>query len=339
VAIKIAIVGLGARGQDWIREVRNATGCELAACVDADQSTLQRAGAELQLPAINLFSDLEEALDRVECDAVIVATSADSHVTACEQSISRKLAVLVEKPFTMQLNEAVKLVSLAEANQTPLLVAQNYRYMRAFRTARRLVEEGRLGTVGKVVMHYYRVPHEITPSLARLPNSVLWGMAIHHLDVIRFILGQEATGVVADSFSAPNGQLPSGASLHVMMSMADQSRVSYTATYESSGHEFFERGQEFYARFVGNRATLHIFQRWIVLCEKGKWPRLVKRGPRPISEEGVLLDQLQRALLLGEKPPSTGRDNLLTMAIVEACLISAVKKTWVNPQELLNESR
>lgn len=339
MAIKIAVVGLGARGQDWVREVRAAPGYELAACVDVDRNTLLRVGAGLQIPERDLFSDLKEALDQIECQAVIIATPVDCHVSACELSISRKLAVLVEKPFTLQLNEAVKLVSLAETNNTPLLVAQNYRYMRAFRTAQRLVAEGRLGKVGKVVMHYYRVPHEMAPSLARLPNSVLWGMAIHHLDVIRFILGQNATGVVADSFTAPAGPLPSGASLHLMISMADEARVSYTATYESSGHEFFERGQEFYARFVGERATLHIFQRWIVLCEKGKLPRLVKRGSRRISEEGVLLDQLQTALLSGEEPPSSGRDNLFTMAIVEACLISATKRIWVNPQELLNESR
>ncbi len=116
-----------------------------------------------------------------------------------------------------------------------------------------------------------------------------------------------------------------------------EARLLYSVTYESSGHEFFERGQEFYIRFVGERATLHVFQRWLILCETGKLPRPVRRGPRKVTEERSLLNQLERALLAGEEPDSSGRDNLQTMAVVEACLRSANERSWVNPQELLDE--
>jgi hypothetical protein len=74
-----------------------------------------------------------------------------------------------------------------------------------------------------------------------------------------------------------------------------------------------------------------------MLCEKGKLPRIVRRGPRKFSEERTLLGQLERALLSGETPDTSGRDNLQTMATVEACLLSAAKQTWVDPQELLDE--
>ncbi len=125
--------------------------------------------------------------------------------------------------------------------------------------------------------------------------------------------------------------------MQAMLSFAEETQALYAATYESTGHEFFERGQEFYLRFVGERATLHVFQRWLILCEKGKLPRLVRRGPRKVSEERILLDQLERALLHGEAPDSSGRDNLQTMVIVEACLRSAAERTWINTQELLDE--
>jgi predicted dehydrogenase len=124
-----------------------------------------------------------------------------------------------------------------------------------------------------------------------------------------------------------------------MLSLDNKTRALYSATYESSGHEFFERGQEFYLRFVGERATLHVFQRWLMLCEKGKLPRPVRRGRRKLTEERILLDQLERALIAGEEPDSSGRDNLQTMATVEACVRSAAERRWVNPQELLDEYR
>jgi predicted dehydrogenase len=327
---------MGPRGQTWLREVQRAPEYELAGCVDLDQAALQQASRKLSVPTKQCFTDLEEALDQNSCNAVIVATSAANHVAPCESALTRSLAVMVEKPFTLRLGDAVKLVSLAEEKGAPLIVAQNYRYMRSFRTARRLIEEGAIGAVGLVVCQYYRVPHPMADSQASLTNSALWGAGIHHLDALRYVLKKRVTGVLAEAFTLPWGHLPKGGSMQIMLSFADETRAMYAGTYESRGHEFFEGGQEFYLRFVGEHGTLHVFQRWLMLCETGKLPRPVRRGPRKVTEERMLLDQLERALLQGEQPDSSGRDNLQTMAVVEATLRSAAERAWVNPQELLD---
>lgn len=339
MAIRIVIVGMGSRGQDWLREIQAAPGYELAGCVDIDQAALSQVCSKLSIPPEQRFTALEEALDENGSDAVIVATSTESHFRPCESALERGLAVMVEKPFTLSLREAQKLVSLGKEKGAPLIVAQNYRHLRSFRTARRLIEAGALGPVGMVVCQYYRVPHAMEASLARLANSVLWGMGIHHLDALRYVLKKRVTGVLAESFTLPWGQLPRGGSMQMMLSLEGDTRILYSATYESTGHEFFERGQDFYVRFVGERATLHLFQRWLVLCETGKLPRLVRRGPRKFTEERILLDQLERAILTGEAPDSSGEDNLQSMAVMEACVKSASERTWINPQELLDEYR
>jgi len=337
MAIRIVVVGLGPRGLDWLREIQTAPGYEVAACVDIDEAALKQVSSKGAAPK-QYFTDLGEALNQNNCDAVIVATPAGNHVEPCELALTRGLAVMVEKPFTLCLGDAVKLVSLAKQKGAPLIVAQNYRYLRSFRTARRLIDTDALGPVGMVVCQYYRIPHDMAASQARLTNSALWGVGIHHLDALRYVLQKRVTGVFADSFTLPWGQLPKGASMQMMLSLEDETRVLYSATYESSGHEFFEGGQEFYVRFVGERATLHVFQRWLMLCETGKLPRPVRRGSRKVTEERILLNQLERALNGGE-PDSSGRDNLQTMAVVEACLRSTAEGTWVNPQELLDEYR
>lgn len=168
MAIRIVVVGVGPRGQHWLPEVQTAPAYELVACVDFDAAALKQASSKLSLPSRQCFRDLREALDQNNCDAVIVATSAVGHVEPCESAISRDLAVLVEKPFTLCLHEALKLVALAEEKGAPLIVAQNYRYMRSFRTARRLIDAGTLGPVGMVVCQYYRVPHAMAASLRSL---------------------------------------------------------------------------------------------------------------------------------------------------------------------------
>ena len=336
MAIRVVVVGMGPRGRDWLREIQSSSGYEVAACVEINQA-IRNQVSSLGVSSDKCFTELSEALNYNNCDAVIVATSPGNHVEPCELALSRGLAVLVEKPFTLGLSEAVELVALAEQKGAPLLVAQNYRYMRSFRTARRLISEGRLGRVGMVVGQYYRVPHAMAASLANLTNSALWGAGIHHLDALRYILNDRVTGVLAESFTVPWGKLPGGGSMQLLLSFENETRALYSATYESSGHEFFERGQEFYLRFVGEHATLHVFQRWLMLCENGKLPRVVRRGPRKVTEEKILLDQLERALRHGEVPDVSGRDNLQTMAIAEACLLSAAERAWVNPQELLDD--
>jgi predicted dehydrogenase len=338
MAIRVAVVGLGSRGQDWVREVGTDSAYELVACVDTDRDALQLAAKKLNIPQGQLFTTLSAALNATACEAVIVAASADYHTEICEAALARGLGLLVEKPFTLRLGEAVKLVEMSEQKKAPLVVAQNYRYMRSYRTARRLVRKGALGQIGLIACQYFRVPHEMAPSLARLTNSILWGLGIHHLDALRYILEQKVVGVMAESFTLPQGKLPQGASLQTLLAFENGTRAIYTATYESSGHEFFERGQEFYARFTGQDATLHVFQRWLFLCARGKWPRPVRRGARPLSEERVILRQLERALLHGEEPESSGHDNLQTMAIAEACVRSAQQRKWINPQELLREA-
>ena len=336
MAFKVIVVGLGGRGREWAREVAADPGFELAAGVEVEESA-RRAAAEALPGGARLFKTLGEALSQAESDAVVVVTPADRHVEACEAAVGAGRAVLVEKPFTTKLSEAVKLVRLAEAARVPLVVAQNYRYMRSFRTVRRLVREGALGRVGHILCQYWRVPHEMAGWLARLEHSVMWGMGVHHLDALRHALGARVTNVLAESFTTEGGCLPPGASLRVLLDFEDGARATYAASYESSGHEYFERGQEFYLRLAGERATLHVFHRWLVLCERGRWPRLVGRGRRELSEERVLLGQLARALEGKGEPDSSGRDNLQTMAVVEACLRSSDERRWVNPQELLEE--
>jgi hypothetical protein len=116
MAIRVVVVGLGARGQDWLREIQTNPAYELAACVDIDPAALKQACGKPSISSRQCFTELGEPLDLNRCDAVIVATFAASHVEPCETALNRGLAVMVEKPFTLCLREAVKLASLAEAN-------------------------------------------------------------------------------------------------------------------------------------------------------------------------------------------------------------------------------
>jgi predicted dehydrogenase len=140
--------------------------------------------------------------------------------------------------------------------------------------------------------------------------------------------------VTAVSNTGDPARSPRGATLQALLAFAGGARATYTATYESSGHQFFEGGQEFYERITGEDATLHMFHRWLVLCPNGRLPRMVRRGPRELSEERALLGEFEKAMQ-GDPHGCSGRDNLKTMAVVEACMRSSLERRAIDPRGLL----
>jgi predicted dehydrogenase len=284
------------------------------------------------------FGSVDEACAAVDgLRAAVVATPPDLHAGPCRAALSAGLPVLVEKPFTTSLAEAAALVREAEGHRLPLLVAQNYRYLRAHRAVRTVLRSGRLGRLGFVSAHYFRGHHHMADHLSSLSHRVLWGVAVHHLDAIRWVLGQRTTGLFARSYNTGYGAGPPGATLDVLAEFDGGVRLNYSATYESRGHQYFEDGQEYYQRITGDRGTLHVVHRWLVLCPDRRLPRLIRRGPRPETEESLLLGQFADAIESGGEAECSGRDNLQTMAMLEACVRSDTENRWIDPQELLDE--
>lgn len=318
----LAVVGLGARGLEWARTVCESGAFDLAACVEVDSGARNRAQRELGIPATDLHAEIEAALSRSDVEAVVVATPPEHHEAACRAALERGLAVLVEKPFTVDLGTAIELVELAEARGAPLLVAQSYRHIRAHRAARAVVRSGRLGAVRQVDCRHYR--REPQPAIGG-EHGTLWDLGVHHLDAVRDLLDDEAVAVLATSFD-------DGLSVQVLLEFGGGTRASYCATRRSSGHEFFEGGKEHYLRVTGERGTLHVLHRWLILCESGRLPRLLRRGPRPQTEESHLLDQLAAARSGNPPDGVSGRANIGTMAILDACVRSAVSRCWVAPR-------
>jgi predicted dehydrogenase len=333
MALRVGVIGLGRRGGEWVQAIRGTPGFELAAGVEVDDAVREAAPTRLGLPRPQCHATLAAARAAAPLDALVVATSIDAHVEPSREAIRHGLPLLVEKPFALSVREGAELVERAAAAGVPLLVGQNYRYMRMPRALRRLVAGGTLGPVALVTCAMYRAAPERSRALAGLPDAALWELGVHHLDLLRHVLAQRATGVLAQRSTPAWEPGPPGRSYQALLEFDGGTRATYSVTYGSRGHERFERGQEFYLRMVAERGTLHVFHRWIVWCPRGGWPRPVRRGPRPHSEEAALLHELARAVG-GEAPACSGRDNLETLALLEACARSAAEGRRVDPRTL-----
>lgn len=91
-----------------------------------------------------------------DLDLVIITTPTRSHAPLARSALSRGIAVVVDKPFTVTSAEAAELEAKARKTGTLLTVFHNRRYDGDFRTAAKLITEGKLGKVHRFESRFER---------------------------------------------------------------------------------------------------------------------------------------------------------------------------------------
>lgn len=92
----------------------------------------------------------DELLDKVPMEALVVASPHRLHGAQTLAALARGLHVLVEKPMTVDAAEARAIVALAEARQRHVVVPYGWNFQPYFAAARRLIADGRIGTIRHV---------------------------------------------------------------------------------------------------------------------------------------------------------------------------------------------
>ncbi|WP_323959773.1 oxidoreductase [Arthrobacter sp. JZ12] len=106
------------------------------------------AQVEERYPNARIFRTVDDLWGKIgDFDLVIVSTPPSSHTQLAEQALRLGVAVVVDKPFVVSAADGERLINLAREEDKLLTVFQNRRWDGDFLTVRKLLEEGRLGTV------------------------------------------------------------------------------------------------------------------------------------------------------------------------------------------------
>jgi len=233
--VRLVQIGLGGWGRDWAKEVLPAVpGIASVAHVDADPAMRALAQRELGIAEGRLFASLEAAVAATGPTAALVVVPLAAHAAVTETALRHGLHVLVEKPFTETLAEAAALVELAAAEGRHLMVNQNYRHFPAPLALRRLVAEGALGHVASIAVDFWKQWDE-NYRYFFLAEPLLSDMAIHHLDLMRFILDDEPEAVSAMSWSEPGTPFAGRPAAAALIRFRRGVVVSYRGTWISRG--------------------------------------------------------------------------------------------------------
>lgn len=145
----VAIIGTGGIARAHARACREVEGIELVAICDVSPDALTRFGDEWQVPVTNRYASVEALTEALTPEIAIISTWGISHAsmgTHLAQS-KRVRAILCEKPFTMDAEEAVGLVDACRASGTLIAEAFKFRHHPVHLEVRRRLDAGIIGEI------------------------------------------------------------------------------------------------------------------------------------------------------------------------------------------------
>ena len=141
--VRIAVIGWGRWGRVCHGLLASTTpGCALHAVVSGDAE--KRAKVETE-HGCRTYATPAKAFADDAVDLVVLATPNDAHADLACAALAAGKHVLVDKPLAPTLAECDRMIGAAQDAGRTLCVFNNRRYDGDFRTARRLVDDGRLG--------------------------------------------------------------------------------------------------------------------------------------------------------------------------------------------------
>jgi len=184
----------------------------LAAICGRDEAAAAAAAGRLGWAAVE--TDWRALIARDDVQLIDISAPGDLHAPIALAALAAGKHVLCEKPLANTLAEAEAMKAAADAaypSGARAMVGFNYRRVPALALARRLVEQGRLGTLRHFRAVYLQdwltdpdAPMTWRMQAERAGSGALGDLGAHIVDLARYLTGDEITGVsaVAATFTA-----------------------------------------------------------------------------------------------------------------------------------------
>jgi predicted dehydrogenase len=141
--VGVALLGFGFAGQTFHAPfIVTTPGLTLRVVASGQPARVAAA-----YPDVRAVGSPHEAITQDDVDLVVIATPNDTHAPLAEAALRAGRHVVVDKPFTITLDEARAVVATAEAAGRLVSVFQNRRWDSDFLAVRHALEAGLIGDV------------------------------------------------------------------------------------------------------------------------------------------------------------------------------------------------
>ena len=295
-----------------------------------------------------VYKSYAELLEDRSIEVLDIAVPPNVQIDLIREACARRTVkgILAQKPLGMNYGEALEAVELCERAGIALGVNQNMRFDQSVRAGKTLLESGTLGDPVLATIEMRGIPHWM-PWQAELGWVTLRIMSIHHLDTFRYWFGDPAR-IFCSVRTDPRTKFKheDGICTYILEYENGLRCIGIDDTWTGPARE-------------GCPAEIYI--KWRIEGLEGlaigdigwcKDPyttpskiRYARKGDTdfsaPVWKESWFPDafigtmaQLLIALEDGSKPVIGGRDNLMTMALVDAAYVSAADHRAVSLSEI-----
>lgn len=173
---KVCVVGAGKWGMNHVRGLYSL-GC-LGGVVERDTDRLDELKSTYS--DVEFYQNLEDSYFS-NFDGYCVATPAETHHSIVKKLILKKHHVLVEKPLTLNIEDAKELVNLSKKNNTNLMVGHLLLFHPAIKKIKEIIESGEIGKL------QYIYSNRLNLGEIRTEENVFWSLAPHDISIIQFL--------------------------------------------------------------------------------------------------------------------------------------------------------
>ncbi|MGX1162927.1 putative dehydrogenase [Arthrobacter sp. SLBN-100] len=327
--LRVVVVGAGGMGRAWLRTVEESPLVELVGIVDLDLEAAHAAAAWLGRPDLPVGAGTARLASDVGARAVINVTVPAAHHPVTTEALAAGLPVLGEKPVASTVAQGLSLAAAAEVHGQLFMVSQSRRYNRQLFEAKRL--SASLGAVGIVSAEFFKAP-QFGGFRDAMDHPLLLDMAIHQFDMARFLLGADPVSVFCEEYNPSWSWYRGDAGATAVFEMSGGERFVFTGSWCSPGQETSWNASW---RISGESGT--------VLWDGDNEPvtSLAPDGGSsedPGQEIAGSLRDFVAAVRTGSIPMGRVHQNIMSLAMVEAAILSAATGSRVSLDALLEDS-
>ena len=302
-----AVIGTGFWGKNHARVYGELASTELVAVCDVNRD---RAKAVADQFGVKAYTSSSRMLKNEAIEAVSVCTWSTRLAKEALKALKAGRHVLVEKPMATHTKQAEMLLETAERNGLHLTVGFLMRFIPGLQHIRDAVENKKLGElVCATAKRVSQWPERIGDV------GVVKDTAIHDIDVVRFISGEDPISVYAKAGSMRHRKFEDYAQIML--------------TFEDGKSAFIESNwiTPYKTRILtvtGSEAIMRLDyitqELWIEDAKENLQPRFPWQEPLKLE-----LQHFADCVLEKKKPVITGVDGLKALKIAEAALRSSAK--------------
>jgi len=311
--IGIGIIGVGIMGRGHALYLSDyVKGGKVVAIYDANLVTAQKVAKEVfkktkVLPKV--YKELSMILDDQQVKAVIIASPDHLHANHLEQAILAGKDVLCEKPLASKEKDARKVAKLVRNSKSIVGIGFMRRFDRPYQDLRKEIESGKYGKVLQI-----RCTSRNVSSPTATTAMLLTNVAVHEIDIIRWLLGEEIVSVGVN-FAKTTSKANSNLSDPISVNCHTESGVLVTIDICANSTYGYEVGMEVITEngslVIENLGQLNIAYNFKLPTRKGgtlhkDWMGRFK--PAYIAELTAFVNSLQKRKL--DKNFATVEDGL-----------------------------